>query len=436
MRPGEMSWSENGLHQSHGPTSAVGVSVTRNRRARHTRRSGSPAALVQTSTDSCTRGMRASTSFERMFDGSTAGERRERRCRRQARSSSVRAPKTISSQLGIEARPLFEPRAEPTGRSPLAAPECACGGPGSRRLAGRPRGAGGGVSATGAGASGGALGRSVSKPAASRSPRRRRSASSRSAVSPSVCFGSSARLIAARATAGSTSRVGEVRQRSRCGAVSKSPWSVSSNVKAPLSKRDSSASGPDGAQAGDEPALELALLRERHRFGVQRMQRLLPRLESPAGVVVDGVGGELELDDPAALLVLPARPAFTLGTELREPVADDAAEGGGVVGRVGVGGDVHRHGERRGDHVFAFGEHRTLEAADVVDGRTGDLGDVFGGQPERMWACTSRGEGFGPVWFRAAPGGCEIGGPRRSRSGSVRHRRTLRATRRSRLRLP
>ena len=92
--------------------------------------------------------------------------------------------------------------------------------------------------------------------------------------------------------------------------------------------------GADGAQAGDEAALELALLRERDRLGVERLQRLLARFEAPAGIVVDRVGGELELDDPAALVVLPARPSFALGAELREPFADDGAEGRGFVGGV------------------------------------------------------------------------------------------------------
>ena len=49
-------WGDNGFHQSQVPTSAVGVSVTRNLRARQTIRCGSPIALVQTLTGSSTLG--------------------------------------------------------------------------------------------------------------------------------------------------------------------------------------------------------------------------------------------------------------------------------------------------------------------------------------------------------------------------------------------
>ena len=53
----------------------VGMSVTRKRRARHTRRSGSPASPVQTSTTSCTRGMSTSTDSNVCSNGSTRAQR-------------------------------------------------------------------------------------------------------------------------------------------------------------------------------------------------------------------------------------------------------------------------------------------------------------------------------------------------------------------------
>ena len=77
--------------------------------------------------------------------------------------------------------------------------------------------------------------------------------------------------------------------------------------------------GADGAQPRDETALQLTLLRERDRLGVERLQGLLAWFEAPARIVIDRVGGEFELDDPAALVVLPTRPSFALGAELREP---------------------------------------------------------------------------------------------------------------------
>ena len=67
-RPGETSCSENGLHQSHGPTSAVGVSVTRD---------GDRARLEVVDDGPGIPADELSHVFERRFKASTAPVRRQ-----------------------------------------------------------------------------------------------------------------------------------------------------------------------------------------------------------------------------------------------------------------------------------------------------------------------------------------------------------------------
>ena len=310
-------------------------------RSSRPRRTPAPAAWAPPST------------FERVFDGNTIARARgtspgapstvTQRVevvgrRRQARSSSVRAPKTISSQLGIDARPFFEPRVEPTGPVADLPPQ-------------RARAAVPGFSSGAGFASGVELRRLGDRGRSEREGQLR-------------LLGLRDRGLAfATATAERLEKVGGLAERllRLVGALDRRPRDgrardgrSRARVRERLEVRRGVVVavvglvegecaavearlvgvGPDGAQAGDEPALQLALLREGRRLGVHRMQRLLARLESPARVVVDRVGGELELDDPAAFLVLPARPAFAVRAELRESFADDAAERRRVVGRV------------------------------------------------------------------------------------------------------
>ncbi len=256
----------------------------------------------------------------------------------QARSSSVRAPNTISSQLGIEARPFFGPRDElagPVVDLPPQSARAAVPGFSSVRLRlGQQAGASRRPAPGPAGAAA----------AAARVRRRRGLAFAASTAERLEQVGRLAerrrRLVGAldRGARGGRARRG--RRRARVGERLEVRRRVEVAVVGLVERERAAVEarlvgvGADGAQAGDEPALQLALLRQRGRLGVQRMQRLLARLEPPACVVVDGVGRELELDDPAAFLVLPARPSFAVRAELREPVADDAAERRGVVGRV------------------------------------------------------------------------------------------------------
>src|SRR5690606_17973479 len=122
-----------------------------------------------------------------------------------------------------------------------------------------------------------------------------------------------------------------------------------------------------GAQARDEARGKFALLRELHGLLVEGLQRLLLGLEAPSGIASDLSGGEGELDDPAAALLLPARPALARGAGLGKAFADHGTERGSRRERVGLDGDVHGHVEGRLDDVLALGEHGALEALDVLE---------------------------------------------------------------------
>ena len=249
----------------------------------------------------------------------------------------MRAPKTISSQLGIDARPFLEPRDELAGPVAVLPPQSA-------------RAAVPGFSSVDFFASGAGCGRLGDRRGHERQLRL-------------LGLGDDRGLAFATATAERLEEVGRLAERRRrlVGALDGRPrgrgarrgrrgagvgerLEVRRRVEVAvvgLVEREGAAVEPrlvglgrDRAQAGDEPALELALLRQRGRLGVHGVQRLLARLEAPARVVVDGVGRELELDDPAALLVLPARPAFAVRAELGQAVADDAAEGRRLVARL------------------------------------------------------------------------------------------------------
>ncbi len=135
----------------------------------------------------------------------------------------------------------------------------------------------------------------------------------------------------------------------------------------------------DGAQPGDERTLQLALLRKGRRFGVQGRQSVLAGVIAPARIMVDLVGRELELDDPARLGVLPARPAFPDDAEGGETVADDGAECRTFAKRIDVGRRVDRYAQSGRDDVLAFGDDRAFEALDVLQGSSGDGGNVLCG---------------------------------------------------------
>ena len=204
-----------------------------------------------------------------------------------ATSSSVRAPKTISSQLGIDARPFLRAARE------LAARRLPAPGARARRA--------GLLVAAGLVAESGSSRRGASAPVdgCDGELRLRR----RSAVDGGLALtapaaqrleqvgglaerrlGSSARLIARAGDRGSTSaacaRTGAARGAVRC----RPPSSGSSNVKAPLSKRGLvGARAPTARRRGMSAARQLALLRERDRLGVQRVRAPASSARSSSG---------------------------------------------------------------------------------------------------------------------------------------------------------
>src|SRR5690606_13827363 len=107
------------------------------------------------------------------------------------------------------------------------------------------------------------------------------------------------------------------------------------------------------AQARDQTFRQRALARQLGGVGVERRQRAAPGIEGPARVVLDLIGGELQLDGPAGL-VLPARPAFVGGAEIGELRAYGDAEGRLSI-RLDLAADQDGHGERLSDDVLPLG---------------------------------------------------------------------------------
>ena len=136
--------------------------------------------------------------------------------------------------------------------------------------------------------------------------------------------------------------------------------------------------GANRAKSWNQRSLEFALLGERDGLAADRRERVLFRLKGPAGVVVDLVRGEGQLDYPAAARLFPAGPAFVAGAEGGEAFANNAAEVGIFINRVRVDGGVHGNAERRGHHVFAFGDDGAFESAHVVERCARDGRDIFG----------------------------------------------------------
>ena len=66
---------------------------------------------------------------------------------------------------------------------------------------------------------------------------------------------------------------------------------------------------------------------QRDGLVVERAQRVLLGIELPSGIVIDLVGGERELDDPAARGILPAGPALIGSAQVVQPLADGRSEG-------------------------------------------------------------------------------------------------------------
>src|SRR5690606_29250659 len=69
------------------------------------------------------------------------------------------------------------------------------------------------------------------------------------------------------------------------------------------------------------------LLRQRGGFGVLRGQAATARIEGPAGVMVDFVRGEGELDTPTAIGFAPTVPTLVSRGKGFQSLCDSAAEG-------------------------------------------------------------------------------------------------------------
>ena len=220
-----------------------------------------------------------------------------------AQSSSVRAPKTISSQLGIEARPLRPPRVRcwsarcrsirPTACPPSpSAPRPAR--PSARRSAARRR-------STGARRSGprarGPSGRA--RPGGGAAPR----AGRRSDSWP--CGAGCRRSARRRRVGGADASVDDgLEQRAGLAAVGR-------RVNAPLSKRlDSWSSAATARRRGTRFWGSSPCCESETASGFRGESADFLGSKRPAGVAVDLVGDEGQLDDPGAALLLPARPAL------------------------------------------------------------------------------------------------------------------------------
>src|SRR5690606_33982222 len=113
----------------------------------------------------------------------------------------------------------------------------------------------------------------------------------------------------------------------------------------------------------------LALLRQRHGLVGEGDQRLLAGVELPARVVVDLLGREGALDDPAGRGLLPARPAFAARAQTGEPLADGDAERARLRERIGVARRADGDVESGLHDELPLRENGTFEALDVLDRR-------------------------------------------------------------------
>jgi hypothetical protein len=95
--------------------------------------------------------------------------------------------------------------------------------------------------------------------------------------------------------------------------------------------------------------------------------------------VVDIVGGELELDDPARLF-FPARPPFARRSCFCELGPHSAPECRVHV-RIDLGSQKHRDGQRLPYDVLTFGQDRSFESRDVLGTSPEQGRDLFGRQP-------------------------------------------------------